>query len=563
MQGVNLSYFRKGADLKEDTVVQFPSARGTLNGAAAPQAEESSAPLIDEVPAAIWTTDADLRILTMKGAVEETFHLRPEEMIGRSIPEMLAEYGSPEKPLEAAYRQALAGQLASFVWIFENRRLQLRLGPRRNAAGAVIGVAGAAMEIGEPITMDGGYRLLFEKNPLPMWMLDAETSRFLTVNLAAIRQYGYTREEFQAMTIKDLWQEGDHEWRNKYRPIADMGIASAGVWQHQRKDGSQLDVEIFYTELSLGASKAWFVLAPDVTQRIAAQTALAESNRLLRSLFDSPAMGVVYWDSNGDILDANDTFLQILGHARDDLDNGRVLWRQIAPLPPTAFEAGEIFSGTARPLIHRQYMRPDGNTISLLVAAAEWPNRRGGMAFVIDITQRIQAEAQLLHWQKMEAIGRIAGGISHDCNNFLTVILGYADNLLRQTDISAKVRDGVREIQQAGERAAGLMQQLLTFGRKQMLAPATLRLNEIVFEMDQMLCSMVGETIDLCLDLDATVDNIFADQSQIEQIIVNLIVNARDAMPDGGVITLRRQTSSSECTTSPIGPTASLGITCC
>ncbi len=513
--------------------------QGTHDGAPPSPQNESLARLVDEVPAAIWTTDADLRVLTMNATAGEIFRLAPHEMIGRTVPELLAEYGSVIQPLEAAYRRALAGQTEPFVWVYQKRRIQLRLAPRRDAAGTVIGVTGAAMDVGEPLTMDGGYRLLFESNPLAMWMFDAETSRFLEVNQAAIRQYGYTREEFLEMTIDALWQGLGDDRRHKYWRVADLGIVTAGIWKHRRKDGSTFDVEIFYTELNLGGGGAWLVLAPDVTQRIAAQNALADSKYLMRTLFESPAMGVVHWGSDGEILDANDTFLQILGHSRADLDDGRVLWRQIAPLPLTASEARSLSSGAARPLIQRQYLRSDGTSITVLVAATEWPDRGGGMAFVIDITQRIRLEAQLLHWQKMEAIGRIAGGLSHDCNNYLTVILGYAELLLRQPKISTKVRAGALEIQQAGERAAALMQQLLTFGRKQLLAPVALRLNDLVLDMDQMLSSMIGETIELYLEMDAGVDSIFADQGQIEQVIVNLIVNARDAMPDGGTITLR------------------------
>ncbi|HEX4144978.1 MAG TPA: ATP-binding protein [Pirellulales bacterium] len=278
--------------------------------------------------------------------------------------------------------------------------------------------------------------------------------------------------------------------------------------------------------------------ATDAVRQIAAEEALAESLRPLRSLLDSPAMGMVYWGPDGDILDANETFLRILGHTRDDLEQGRVLWRQIAP--PAALDRDAVMAGGARGLIQRQYSRPDGTTATLLVAAAPSPDRRGGIAFVTDVTQQIHLEAQLLHWQKMEAIGRLAGGISHDCNNYLTVILGYSENLLRQPEISAEeVRASAVEIQRAGERAADLMQQLLTFGRQQSPSHVAVRMNDVVSEIAELLRSMIGETVELRLALDEQLDSVRAEAGQLEQMIVNLIVNARDAMPDGGAITLR------------------------
>jgi PAS domain S-box-containing protein len=266
---------------------------------------------------------------------------------------------------------------------------------------------------------------------------------------------------------------------------------------------------------------------------------MAEGKRRLCSLLESSAIGVVCWSAEGDLLDANDTFLRILGHSRDDLEHGRVRWREVAPLPPPAWGAHELLSGAVRPLINRQYLRPDGRAVSLLVAAEPWSDRGGAVALVFDVTLRVGLEEQLLHWQKMEAIGRIAGGVSHDCNNFLTVILGYADNLLRQPDISAGVRADAVEIQRAGDRAATLMQQLLAYGRKHLPSPVVLCLNDVVAEIADMLRTTIGETTELCPILATPLDNVFADQGQIEQVIVNLIVNARDAMPDGGTITLR------------------------
>lgn len=159
----------------------------------------------------------------------------------------------------------------------------------------------------------------------------------------------------------------------------------------------------------------------------------------------------------------------------------------------------------------------------------------------IDITNYKQLEQQLLHAQKMEAIGRLAGGVAHDFNNMLTVIISYSELVLRRSDVDERSRLRIEEIKKAGERAALLTQQLLTFSRKQVMAPSTLDLNLVLAEMDQMLRRLIGEDIDLQLALAPESCWIKADPVQVEQVIMNLVINARDAMPTGGSIVISSQ----------------------
>jgi two-component system cell cycle sensor histidine kinase/response regulator CckA len=155
-----------------------------------------------------------------------------------------------------------------------------------------------------------------------------------------------------------------------------------------------------------------------------------------------------------------------------------------------------------------------------------------------DVTERLRMEAQLREGQKMEAIGRLAGGIAHDFNNLLTVIIGYSDLALDQVATGAPVRSDLEEIRHAGESAAGLTRQLLAFSRKQLLQPQIVDLNAIVLRMSAMLRRVIGEDVELKTKLAVPLDRICADPSQIEQIIMNLALNARDAMPQGGSLTV-------------------------
>jgi two-component system, cell cycle sensor histidine kinase and response regulator CckA len=149
------------------------------------------------------------------------------------------------------------------------------------------------------------------------------------------------------------------------------------------------------------------------------------------------------------------------------------------------------------------------------------------------------AEEQLQHAQRMEAIGRLAGGIAHDFNNMLSVIIGYSDIVLLRLPADSAIRNEIREIRNAGERAGQLTRQLLAFSRKQVLQPEVLNLNETILEMEKMLKRLIGEDIDLAVHLSESLDRVKFDPGQIEQIILNLVVNARDAMPRGGKILIQ------------------------
>jgi two-component system, cell cycle sensor histidine kinase and response regulator CckA len=162
----------------------------------------------------------------------------------------------------------------------------------------------------------------------------------------------------------------------------------------------------------------------------------------------------------------------------------------------------------------------------------------GNMAILVDITERKQLEEQLRQAVKMEGIGRLASGIAHDFNNLLTVIGGRSYLLLSQLPAGHAMRRDLLLIQQTGDRAAALTRQLLAFSRKQTLAPAVIDLNEIVSGMRTLLERVLGEDVDLIMDLDPSLGHVTADPGQIEQVILNMAVNARDAMPEGGPLTL-------------------------
>jgi len=198
------------------------------------------------------------------------------------------------------------------------------------------------------------------------------------------------------------------------------------------------------------------------------------------------------------------------------------------------------------PGFESRYRHQDGRILDMEVTRQDivHDGRPAVLAVLVDVTHRKQLEAQLLQAQKMEAVGMLAGGIAHDFNNLLTIITGYSQLLLASLPPTDRNRTAVEQIMKAGDRAAALTRQLLAFSRRQALQPKVLDLNLLVTSLAIMLRRLIGEDIDLRLDLGTDLGQVSADLSQIEQVVMNLAVNSRDAMPKGGVLTLQTRNVS-------------------
>ena len=266
------------------------------------------------------------------------------------------------------------------------------------------------------------YRLLFERNPQPTWVFDPETLRFLAVNGAAVARYGYTREEFLDMTVRDIRPQDEvpallDRIASREASREDTELSSGRIWRHHSKDGRLLEVESAWTAIDYGGRRACLVLINDVTEK--------------RAL-----------------------------------------------------------------------------------------------------------EAQFLQAQKMESVGRLAGGVAHDFNNILGVIVGYGQLLAKQATEESKQARYTAAILEAAERATGLTRQLLAFSRQELVQPKSVDLNAAVTAAEKMLRRLLGEDLEVRVTLAENLGRVKADPNQIDQILMNLAVNARDAMPKGGFLTI-------------------------
>jgi PAS domain S-box-containing protein len=273
------------------------------------------------------------------------------------------------------------------------------------------------------------------------------------------------------------------------------------------------------------------------------------SENRLRRVSESNLISICYWRPNGEITDANDAFLNLVGYKRKDLLERKLNWRKITPP-----EYSRSDSESLRRLIlegrhvnyEKEFLRKDKTRVPVLVGAAmlDATNARG-VAYVLDMTELKEAqrrsaelEGQLRQSQKLEAVGHLASGIAHDFNNLLNVIIGYTCLIDTRVQSNEPVHENAKHILQAAEKASGLIKKLLAFSRKQILNPEFLNINSTIKEYEQLMPRMIGERVQVNFDLDPSLWLVEVDRNQLEQVIINLIVNARDAMPGGGSLTI-------------------------
>jgi PAS domain S-box-containing protein len=388
------------------------------------------------------------------------------------------------------------------------------------------------------------YRVLFESMPLPVWVFDVETRQILAVNAAAVQHYGYSREEFLALKIEDLRLPEDIAPSQEHarRSSRGAGIQSSGAWRHRKKDGSLILVEVTWHTVTWNGRLAEIAAASDITERRRAEEALAESEALYRKVIEASFDGIDRTEE-GIVREANRGFAEMFGYSADE-----VIGRPV--LDFVAEESVEAVRQRVSQGIEGSYelvgKRKDGTRI-LLEATSRTHNiggRRGRLTALRDVTQKRQLEEQFRQAQKMEAVGRLAGGVAHDFNNLLTVITSCAELVLMDTEVSDPRQENLQEIRKASQAAAGLTRQLLAFSRQQVIEPKLITIEDVVATAEKMLQRLIGEDVELVAVLNEDPATVKIDPGQLEQVIMNLAVNARDAMPDGGKLTL--ETSSVE-----------------
>jgi two-component system, cell cycle sensor histidine kinase and response regulator CckA len=387
------------------------------------------------------------------------------------------------------------------------------------------------------------YRRLFEAAKDGILILDAETGEVVDVNPFLCELLTLSRQDILGRRIWDLGPFHNvvaskaafvELQKQEYIRYDDLPLEAAG--------GRPVEVEFVSNVYRANGHRVIQCNIRDIRERKRTEE---ERARLIRAI-EQLAESVVITDPQGTIVYVNPAFARITGYAREEAvgQNPRILksGRHDAEFYRQMWEtlaAGRVWSGR---MINR---RKDG-TLSeeeavispLLDSSNQLVNY---VAVNRDITHETRLERQLVQAQRMEAVGRLAGGVAHDFNNLVGVITGYSEIVLKQLPAGEPVREKVEQILKAADRAASLTRQLLAFSRRQVLQPRVLELNAIVLDTEKMLERLIGEDIELVTALGSHLGSIRADRGQVEQIIMNLAVNARDAMPEGGRLTIKTE----------------------
>src|SRR5262249_33482065 len=291
-----------------------------------------------------------------------------------------------------------------------------------------------------------------------------------------------------------------------------------------------------------GASKG----GRDITERKSAERALRESAGRMQALFETAVDGAILIDTRGVVLMFNPACEKLFGYSADEAIGKNV--KMLMPEPYRREHDGYIanYLDTRKPKIigiGREVVgqRKDGSTFPMDLSVGEAKQEGGGSIFVgiiHDLTSRKRTEEQLAQAQKMEAVGQLSGGLAHDFNNLLTVVVGNAETLSLALKARPDLKQAADMIATAGERGAELTRRLLAFSRRQMLQPAQINCNRLIDSMQRMLWRTLREDIEIRIALAPDLWPAFADASQLESAILNLAINARDAMPDGGGLSI-------------------------
>lgn len=276
------------------------------------------------------------------------------------------------------------------------------------------------------------------------------------------------------------------------------------------------------------------------------EDARKKTEQRLRRLIESELMGICFWEEDGRVTDANDTFLEMLSYSRTDLAAGKVRWDQDT-IAPEQRNPDPGIKGKSRNY-EKEVTRADGSKIWAVVGAAPLEGRGLHIGYALDLSaakraqkERDELKDQLRQAQKLQAIGQLAGGVAHDFNNILSVMVGYTSLLEGTLSETDERRHHTRQVLKSAGKASALICKLLAFSRRQLLKSEILNLNAILEETGSILGRLIGEEVELTVSPAPDLWPVMGDSTQLEQILINLVVNARDALPKGGKLEIRTE----------------------
>jgi len=512
--------------------------------------------IINSAEEGIVVYGPDLRYQVWNPYMEQCTGLAAAEVLGRHPGEVLPELGSTE--LLETLERTLAGDTRcslefAFHSAFRGRTcwVSCTFAPLRSAKGRTLGVIGIMRDITdrkqveeELRSSEARFRTLVEQ-AADGFFVHGLDGKFIDVNRRACESLGYDRKELLQLGVFDVQANlVEEQVRGTWEQLS-PGQHLTLRGQQRRKDGSVFPIEVRLGTCQQNGERIFLGLVRDISERVRREEQIRETSRRMELATTAGGFGVWDLDVASGRLVWNDRMFELYGIAPEAFDGNRQTWvdslhpgdrDRLLAISQAALDGSAEFDTEFR-VVH-----PDGKVKSLKAAAVVVRDDLGEPVRMIglnrDITEQRSLEAQLIQAQKMEAVGRLAGGVAHDFNNNLTVILGYAE-LSRLVPVNGDTfNEYLGEIIKAAEHSRDITQQLLAFSRNEIIAPRQVDLNSLVRQTEKTLSRLIGEDVRLALTLPEGTWPILIDPSQVNQIIMNLAVNARDAMPAGGTLSI-------------------------
>ena len=371
-------------------------------------------------------------------------------------------------------------------------------------------------------------------------------------NTASERIFGYPEAEMVGQSIFKLIPEELHPTERVLLERIGRGeVVEFSETERIRKDGEKIYIAVTVSPIrnTLGQVVGASSIKRDITERKQAAEALARSQERLQLALWAARMGTWQWDVGSNALTWDEGLCQLYGVGVGAVALYDQFFQRVHP-DDRMFVAASVQNAIENTgtLEHEfRILLPDGRVRWLADHGRVVRDGSGQLLYLtgvsIDITDRRQMEERLRQSQRMDAVGQLAGGIAHEANNMMSVVLGCADYVLQRSDLHPAVRDDVDQIWRAATRTARITQQLLAFSRRQVLQPQVLDLNSTISNLEPILSRTLGETCGLRLHLLSSLGPVRADPGQLEQVLINLTLNARDAMPSGGSLTIETATA--------------------
>lgn len=394
------------------------------------------------------------------------------------------------------------------------------------------------------------YAKMIQSSPDAITLRSLPERRYLEVNEGFTRLTGYSAEEAIGKTPAELnlWVERAPR-EATLRTLQREGEVHEEEFKFRTKSGEVRYGQLSAVRIELNGEPFMLSITHDITNLKRAQEAVKQSEADLRTLVSDAPYGIYHVDVDGRLLQVNPALQNMLGYktAAELLRCNMTMDVYCDPASRLRL-VNEYWDKKEFREVETRWKRKDGRIIDVRLTGRTVRDEGRRLAyfevFAEDITERRSLERQFLQAQKMDAIGRLAGGIAHDFNNLLAVILGHSEILREQSGAQPKLQKGAEAINRAAERAASLTMQLLALSRKQVIEPKIVDVNAALVEMEKMVRRVIREDIKLAVRLDPNVGRIKIDPGQLDQVLMNLVVNARDAMPNGGELALH--TASAE-----------------